>query len=256
MQAMGFGIILRQWIQTLHRGARASFLLEKLSPELQVVFSIRQGDPLALILFVIHLEPYLVRLEKVLQGLRMGQVREASLGYVDDVNGLGRDLNDLATMDTITRDFERASGAILNRSRKSTIMGLGIWAGRHNWPLPWLRSVEEAKVYGVTFTPNFQTTVAKSWEEVASSVERTLGMWATRKLDTLQKHSRAIETFALSQTRYMAQILPMPQRVADRLERAAGSFLWLGRFEKLAWEQLQSRLTRGGLRVSNVAARS
>jgi hypothetical protein len=26
MQAMGFGVILRQWIQTLHRGAHASFL--------------------------------------------------------------------------------------------------------------------------------------------------------------------------------------------------------------------------------------
>ncbi len=60
----------------------------------------------------------------------MGQVKEASLGYVDDANGLGRDLKDLAIMDTITRDFERASGAILNRSRKSNIMGLGIWAGR------------------------------------------------------------------------------------------------------------------------------
>jgi hypothetical protein len=73
-------------------------------------------------------------------------------------------------------------------------------------------------------------------------------------MDTLQKCSRAIETFALSQAWYMAQILPMPQRVADQLERAAGSFLWLGRFENLAWEQLQSRLTRGGLRVSNVVS--
>ena len=40
MEAMGFGLIFRGWIQTLHRGASASFLLHKISPALAILFSI------------------------------------------------------------------------------------------------------------------------------------------------------------------------------------------------------------------------
>jgi exonuclease III len=255
LEAMGFGQVLRQWIVTLHSDAVATFMLANLSPELQVRFSIRQGDPLALVLFVVQMEPYLVRLEKLLKGVYVGQIREASLGYVDDLHGLGRHLGDLQVLDEVTRDFEAVSGQILNRSCKSTIMGLGEWAGRHDWPLPWLQSVEVQKVYGVMVTPSFEQTVAKSWDRVAKGIEATLRMWDTRHLATLQQRSRALEMFAFSKAWYLAQILPLPQVTATKLERAARAFLWRGRFEHLAWDEIHGRLHEGGLAVSNVMAR-
>jgi hypothetical protein len=63
LAAFGFGQIFREVVTTLHRGATATFILHQLSPEVQVEFSIRQGDPLALLLFIIKQEPYLWRLE-------------------------------------------------------------------------------------------------------------------------------------------------------------------------------------------------
>jgi hypothetical protein len=72
------------------------------------------GRPLAALLFIIYLEPFLVRLEAVLSGLLVANIREASFAYVDDVQALGDDLQDILRVDSACRDFEAASGALLN----------------------------------------------------------------------------------------------------------------------------------------------
>jgi hypothetical protein len=161
----------------------------------------------------------------------MGILREASIGYMDDINELGEDENDIVLTDQICRAFEAASGAILNRNRKTVILGLGSWAGRRDWPLPWLQAVDQAKVLGVMVTPVFATSVSASWELVTAGVERVLLEWAARRLPTLRQRARALETFALSKVWYLAQIIPMPSAVASRLRRAVSDFLWKGRLE-------------------------
>ncbi len=142
LEAMGFGPKLRRVIWTLHKGAMATFMLHGLSPDVAILFSIRQDNPVAMIWYVIQIEPLLFRLGRVLQvlhGLRVGPVLETALGYVDDVATLGDTDQDLVVFDEIMAAFERASGAILNRNRKSVVVGLGTWESREDWPIPWLR---------------------------------------------------------------------------------------------------------------------
>jgi exonuclease III len=130
LEAMGVGAIFRGWIRTLHSDASARFMCHKLSLPLQILFSIRQGDPLAMLLFLFHIEPLLHRLQRDLTGLRVGLAQEAGLGYVDDVAVLSCDEQDLLRMDSAVADFEAVSGALLNRNRKSVIVGLGSWEAR------------------------------------------------------------------------------------------------------------------------------
>jgi hypothetical protein len=131
---------------------------------------------------------------------------------MDDVNELGEDEQGILFTDELCRAFEAASGAILNRNRKTVILDLGSWAGRRDWPLPWLQAVDQAKVFGVTYTPVFSSTVSVSWDRVAAGVERVLQIWSARRLPTLRQRSLAVETFALSKAWYLAQILPLSPR--------------------------------------------
>jgi hypothetical protein len=77
-------------------------------------------------------------LQREMAGLSIGAIRETALGYVDDVAAVSSTLDDLPIIDAAVADFEAASGALLNRNRKTVIVGLGSWAGRLDWPLQWI----------------------------------------------------------------------------------------------------------------------
>jgi hypothetical protein len=198
LKAMGFRVVLRQWVATLHRQVPACFMLHTLSPDMAVEFSIHQGDPAALVFFVIYIEPFLVRLEDCIRGLFMGVIREASFGYMDDVNVLGEDEEDIIIADEVCRAFEEASGAILIRNRKTVVLGLGSWEGRQEWPLPWLQAAQQAKVYGVVVAPHFAATLAASWDLVIGSIEKVLREWSAHRVPTLRQRAAALESFAVS----------------------------------------------------------
>ena len=138
LDRMGFGGHFRSWITTLHDGASAIFLLGRHSRPVPIIFSVRQGDPIAMLLFVIQIEPLLSTLLHSLPSISIGAAMESVFAYVDDVDILGQSDEDLLLADSICKQFEAMSGAIVNRNRKTAILGLGAWAGRQDWPLPWL----------------------------------------------------------------------------------------------------------------------
>jgi exonuclease III len=256
LEAMGFGPKLRRAIWTLHKGAMATFMLHGLSPDVAILFSIRQGDPVAMILYVLQIEPLLFKLSRVLHGLRVGPVLETALGYVDDVATLGDKDQDLVVLDEVMAAFERASGAILNRNRKSVIVGLGTWETREDWPIPWLQVAQEVKLYGVTVTAAHKKTVDKTWDRVVGGVEQVLRLWATRDLPTLSMRARVLEMFALSKLWYIAQILPLTRKHLVRTQAAAGAFLWRGSLERLPYQELHQPSNRGGLGLTHLATRA
>jgi hypothetical protein len=240
MEAMGFGHNCRGWIQTLHRQASACFMLHSLSPFLLILFSIRQGDPLAMLLFILQTELLLRWLQSDLAGLHVGQAKVAGLGYMDDVAAVGSNPDDIPALDSAVKDFEAVSGAILNRNRKSVIVGLGEWADRQEWPLPWLHVAHQAKVYGFVFAATVADTLHLSWDQVVSGLKATLVLWRGRYLPTLLTRRLALETFALSKLWYFAQLLPIPTPFLRRIQAAIGHFLWAGRLERQALDELHS----------------
>ena len=206
-----------------------------------MTFSIRQGDPLALLLYIVQLEPFLWFLGHLLPGLSISNIIEKILGYVDDVDALGDDMRDLLVIDDLCRRFEGMSGAILNRYRKLAVLGLGSWAGRQDWPLPWLHSPPVLKVFGVTFSTSLLDTITASCIRGAVAA---INFWAGRFLPTLRLKRDALEVFVFSKLWFLAQILPLPSGVAQRITSVAGAFLWRGHLERLAWQELHSRVDR------------
>ena len=130
MQAMDFPEVFVNWILMLHEGASTRFILGFLTDPISVLFSIRQGDPLSMMLYIIYIEPLLMMIRRMTKGLAVSCVQQQDDDYCDDINFVGENLSDLVIIEEVFSNFENCSGAILSRSVKSKIMGLGPWRGR------------------------------------------------------------------------------------------------------------------------------
>jgi hypothetical protein len=58
--------------------------------DLEVDFSIRQGDLASFVMFTIPIEPFLIALENIFKWLSMADLTEVADRDVDDINQLGR----------------------------------------------------------------------------------------------------------------------------------------------------------------------
>jgi hypothetical protein len=123
---------------------------------------------------------------------------------------LSEDEEDIIIADAVCRAFEEASGAILNRNRKTVILGLGSWEGRQEWPLPWLQAVQHTKVYGVLVGPQFSVTIAASWDFVIGGIEKVLRELTARRLPTLRQRAAALEPSRCPRPGTLPKFFPSP----------------------------------------------
>jgi hypothetical protein len=174
---MGFPEVFRRWVSMLHEGATISLVLPTvLSRTIKVMFSFRQGDHIALNLYILQQEPFLRLLRRTLTGLTITNFKLIDEAYCDDVQTLSDDVNDLTKFDEVMQKFEKTSGAILSRNKKSKVMGVGLWKGKQNWPeqVHWMKVVTEMKIFGFTICSTYQQTLKQTWERVVKGFQRVL----------------------------------------------------------------------------------
>ena len=173
MEAMNFPDKFVKWVLMLHEGATTKFILNFLTDPIRVMFSIRQGDPLSMILYIIYIEPLLMIIKRMTRGLAVSLVSQRDEDFCDDVNFLGEKISDIVIIDEIFANFEKISGAILFRSKKTKIMGLGKWRGKQDWPFTWMKVVPMIKMFGFQITPVYKNTLEKSWEACFTGFNKT-----------------------------------------------------------------------------------
>ena len=259
LDKMNFGTTFVSWVKMLHEGASTSFILLSLTTAIEVCFSIRQGDPLAMLLYVIYLEPLLVNLERVLSGL---QLRRPLLGsgpldaYCDDLNIMTNNLADFPKIDNEVRKFEMYSGAILSRSRKSKVIGFGKWSRKEDWPIPWLACEKSLKVFGIYISDNYSQILKLNWDHRLEKFKKAILSWTARTLTTMQQRIEIVKTFALSRAYYVASILPIGAGYVKNFETIIRKFIWKGPFSvlKVAFNELKNKKLEGGLQVPCISS--
>lgn len=250
MKAMGFGTKFVSWIVMCHDGITARFILDTLSDPVKLLFSIRQGDPMASVLYVIYIEPLIRRLNKDVKGVQISNFKQASEAYMDDINTVVESEEDIVKVYDIVKKFEKVSGAILNRSpNKCKIMGLGQWIDKCDYPLPWMTVVDELKISGIEIHQSYQKTLVRNWQGLCKAFKGCLNSWYSRILPTLQMRSDVIKNFATSKLWYKAQILPIPNNYLKMIESAIRIFLWKGKLEYLALDEVKQKPEQGGLSI-------
>ena len=79
--------------------------------------------------------------------------------------------------------------------------------------------------------------------------------WGSRSIQTLQQKTFVITTYALSKLWYLAQVIPPPEGVLQEVEKICRKYLWQGRLEHLAWEELWTSKAEGGLGIPNIRSK-
>ena len=256
MEAMEFPDKFVKWVLMLHEGATTRFILNFLTDPISVLFSIRQGDPLSMILYIIYIEPLLMMIKKMTKGLSVSLISQRDEDFCDDVNFIGEKLSDLVIIDEIFLNFENISGAILFRSQKSKVMGLGPWRGKLDWPLPWMKVVPMIKMFGFQITPSYKLTLEKSWEACYSGFLKTIMSWSSRQLNTLVQRVEVLRLFATSKLWYKASALPVPTKYSKKFESLMGRFLWAGKLERLQIDEIKNDRSAGGLGLPCISSKS
>ena len=164
MKRMNFGDEFTDWILMLHDGASTRLILTRLTREILLRFSIRQGDPLAMLLYILYIEPLLWTLERKITGLRVDIIEQKLEAYCDDVNILTDKLEDFDVIDKVVKSFEKVSGAILSRNKKCKIIGFGNWARKLDWPIDWIKPVKTEKIFGIFICDSYDELLRLNWE--------------------------------------------------------------------------------------------
>ena len=226
MKKMNFSETFCKWIRMLHVGAKTRFILQILTKAIEVNFSIRQGDPLAMLLYIIYIEPLLIYLERVLVGIKVARIPQCIEAYCDDVNILTNRMSDFLVLDAAVRKFESVSGAILSREKKCKVLGFGTWRNEENWPLDYIKSVKEIKIFGIFVMDSYRGMIKKNWEFRFEKFQNIVKSWSPRILETLNQRVEVLKMFALSRVYYVASILPLRKTMLKKFEKEMGNFLW------------------------------
>ena len=249
MKKMNFSDTFCKWIRMLHVGAKTRFILQFLSKAIEVNFSIRQGDPLAMLLYIIYIEPLLLYLERVLVGIRVARIPQCIEAYCDDVNILTNRMSDFLVLDEAVRKFEAVSGAILSREKKCKVLGFGTWKNEERWPLDYIKSVKEIKIFGIFVMDSYRGMIKKNWEFRFEKFQNIVKSWSPRILDTLNQRVEVLKMFALSRVYYVASILPIRKTMIKKFEKEMGNFVWRasGRVLRVPIGELVNAPEAGGL---------
>lgn len=250
MEVMGYPLKFVSWIKTMYSIADMTLLNGNIvAGTIHDVQSIRQGCPLSMHLFVIYIEPLLVRLSNSIEGIQFFGNSIRVRAMVDDVVIFASRDDDVIKASEILDLFCDWTKAMMNRE-KTKIMGVGAWKNRQAWPVIWLRSSPTLKLLGIPFSPNIMETVDRVWDSAFGHMLGLMRENASRRL-TLYQRVNFSKARILSRAIYIASVLPCPSSVSLKILNALVKFVFLGKIEKPARCVSFRPSQKGGLSLTN-----
>lgn len=240
MEKMNFNPNLINILMQFARNSFSKILINgHLSQEIRINRSVRQGDPLSMLLFVIYLQPLLDKIAAAFPNAVLN-------AYADDISMFVENEDELNLVISIFRDFGNVAGALLNVRKTCALMIGMVNLSAAN---AWLLIETKIKILGIHFCQNFEDTVEVNWTEVLKGFQKCL--WANngRCLNLIQKVI-LVNTYITSKLWYTASIIPLPNKFSGKFISRIGSFLWYGKpWTRIAFETLILPKQRGGLNL-------
>ena len=176
---------------------------------------VRQGCPLASLLYVIYLEPFLqaIRANPGVAGYPLpgaGGERLKVMAYMDDITIVATDSRSITCATKVLDDFCVATGALVNREKSEMFLS-PFWSEELTASFPVRRNT--IKLLGVTFQADGGRRI--SWEGALRHVQNKTWSWSARPL-TMAGKILVLKAIVLPVLLYVGRVFP-PDKATGKL---------------------------------------
>ena len=240
MRSLGFNDRLVTLLSQIAQRSSSRLLVNgHLSRPIEIQRSVRQGDPLAMYMFVVYLHPLVCRLEQVCGD-------DLLVAYADDISVIVTSTEKIRAMKELFDRFELAAGAKLNM-QKTVATDVGYCDG-NRLNVQWLQTFSTVKILGVVFANSIRLMTTLNWNAVAAKFAQLLWLQSSRCL-TLHQKVTVLNTFGTSKIWYLSSILPPLAVHIAKITSRMGTFLWSGIVARVPMMQLARNREQGGLKL-------
>ena len=157
----------------------------ELGDEFQMQRGLKQGCPMATLLFIIYMEPFHLKIKNTINGSRIGSERLFTSWFIDDVIVILDNEYDFTNLQNILTNFEAVTNSKINRE-KAKLLAHGSWSERTKWLLNWFKASQEAKNLGIIFNRDSEKTTEINQRKIINSI-RTILLTNENRLFTISQ---------------------------------------------------------------------
>ena len=258
LDRFNFGPDFRRWVSVVYTDITSSVLNNGwLSKPFHIQRGVRQGCPLSPLLYCLVVETLgqIIRNDDLTEGIRIPgspNTQNKVSQYADDTTLILANDFSVNRAFNLINVYERGSGSKLNKT-KTEGLWLGSQAGRTSGPVNITWVTDNIKSLGIFFGNTHADNA--NWVSRVEKLEKRLNLWKMRTL-SLKGKALIINALGASGLWYVATVLPMPEWVFTRIERAIWEFLWHGKTELVKRTTCRRPCDLGGLSVVHALEKS
>jgi len=265
-----------RWVKTIYNRLEASVMVNGYTTiKFKIEQSVKQGDALSCALFVLAIEPLLVKIQgnSNIKGIIVesinpqdnGQqkVEIKKAGFADDITCLTSNINSLQEIIDEYEEFLSYSGVKLNIA-KTEILIIGKKGNqRVNFNLHQKGKIititdqEIVKICGISFSNDAGLAYEQNIKARIDKLQRQLNIWKQRNL-TLEGKILIVKTFGLSQLTYALQSTYIKKEDLKAVDMMITKFIWNLKSDsviprgKIRKDIFQNSVCNGGLNAPNI----
>ncbi len=251
MAKFGFDPKFINFIKTLYDNAKAKALVNGTPSEpIHLKRGVRQGCPLAMYLYIIFLEPFLLLLKNKISPTYIKQSPYLLTAFVDDVSITISKLSNFKVLNECISTFEKGTNSKVNKSKTQTL-ALGTWINNKTWPESWIQPQEPIKILGIQWCQNIEKTIELNCQSIVTKIKQSFEATFNRNL-TIHQKTIYCNCFIAPKLGYISKVLPIPKNYSNIIEQIAYKFIWRHRLESLAKREIYPPIKMGGLNLLNI----
>ena len=256
LEKCNLGPNFRKWIEILYKNPESKILINKtLTEAFQIKRSVRQGDSLSPLLYVLILEPLLekIRQNPQIQGVIIpGGRKIIVLAFADDTNFFPKNRRSIDLIMIEFNNFGKASGSKINEN-KTQLLPLGSWNPPLDDPYANMR-VEKVKIFGIHYSNVVNQFPNDQLLEIENKIDNVIKVYFYKSTSIFGR-ALILNTLGISKLNYVLSTLDLPKEYSNRIQNKFRLFLLKGTVQNVSNETLILGKLEGGVGVQDLECR-